>query len=66
LSFPALGSQSAAYQASGTVSGLTIGVDLVLALKGTQVAVMAYGDVGTPNITQVVALATKAVAKIPA
>jgi hypothetical protein len=66
LSFPAVGDASAAFAASGALQGLTIGVDLVLARKGTDVMVMQFVDMGAPNATQLAGFARQAVAKLPA
>lgn len=65
MSFPAIGDESAAYAASGSVQGFTLGIDFVFVVKGRQAALCLYGDLGTPDIDEFQQLVTKAVGKIP-
>jgi hypothetical protein len=68
MSFPAVADQSAAYQInlSGTVSGLsvTVGIDLIVFREGDTVAVMLYGDLGTPDISVLQPIVQEAAAKV--
>jgi len=54
MSFPAVADQSAAYQMnlSATASGVsvTFGIDLVVFRESDTVAMILYGDLGTPDI----------------
>jgi hypothetical protein len=65
LSFPTIGTASAAYQFSGSDEGFTLDVDLVLARKGNQVLLIGYGGIGDPDITQLTSFARQAAAKLP-
>lgn len=65
MSFPHLGDQSSAWQLTLTSQGYTFGFDVVVARKGPELALVLYGDLGTPNLDDVTALVTKAVAKMP-
>lgn len=68
MSFPSLGQQTEPYQInlSTTVSGLdiTVGLDLIAIRQGDEIAVIYYGDLGTPDINQVQEFAQKAISKI--
>jgi hypothetical protein len=68
MSFPAVGDQSSAYQMnlSATVSGLsiTLGIDLVVFRKADTVAMIIYGDLGTPDIHALHPLVEDAAAKL--
>jgi hypothetical protein len=69
MSFPTLGVQTQAYQMnlSTNANGLniTIGYDFAVArFANDEILVFAYGDLGTPDITQVQQLASKAAAKV--
>lgn len=71
MSFPTLGAQTLAYQMnlSTTASGLTITIGFDFAavrFANDELALLAYGDVGTPDITQVQDLFQKAAAKVGA
>lgn len=66
LSFPKLGEQSAAWQLVLSTQGVTLGVHVVLVQKGSELTELLYGDVGTPDLAEVMSLARKAVAKMPA
>jgi hypothetical protein len=59
------GDQSAAWQFSLDVSGLTLGVDSVLVLKGNENMGFSYEDLGTPDLATVQGLVAKATAKLP-
>jgi hypothetical protein len=37
----------------------------VIALKGNQAVIVLYGDIGTPDVTQVESFARLAIAKVP-
>lgn len=65
MSFPAFGSESAAFRATGSVQNFTVGLDLVFVLKGNQVLGSLYGDLGTPDVTELESFTQKAVAKMP-
>lgn len=68
MSFPALADQSAAYQInlSGTVSGvsITLGLDLFVFRKADTVAIILYGDLGTPDIATLQPIVQHAAAKL--
>jgi len=68
MSFPAVADQSSAYQMSfsATVSGLsiTVGVDLVVFRKAGTVAMILYGDLGTPDIQALRHFVKRAAAKL--
>lgn len=66
LSFPAVGQQSSAWQLMISSQGVTAGVDIVLVQKGSELAMLIYGDIGSPDIDEATSLAHKAVAKMPA
>jgi hypothetical protein len=65
MSFPTIGTMSAAYQATGSVQGINIGFDLILALKRRVVIGLVYTDVGTPDVEEVAALARKSGSQAP-
>lgn len=68
LSYPAVADQSFAYQMnlSGTVSGVsvTLGIDLVVFRKGDTVAMILYGNLGTPDISALQPIVQDAAAKL--
>ena len=63
LSFPRVGSWSSAYAWTFTLSGIPIGVDLVLFRAGSYDGYVAYSGVGTPAAATVRAFADAAAAK---
>ena len=63
LSFPRVGSWSSAYAWTFTLSGIPIGVDLVLFRAGSYEGYVGYSAVGTPAMTTVRAFADAAVTK---
>jgi hypothetical protein len=65
LRFPRLGTNSAAFQASGSVEGFGVGFDLVVAYRANQVVVGFCGDIGSPSIQLVKSEMRKAVARLP-
>ena len=68
MSFPNLGQQTEPYQInlSTSVSGLdiTVGLDLIVIRQGDEIAIIYYGDLGTPDISQVQSFAEKAASKL--
>jgi uncharacterized lipoprotein YehR (DUF1307 family) len=68
MSFPAVADQSSAYQMnlSGTFSGvsLTFGIDLIAFRKADTVALILYGDLGTPDISALENFVQHAAAKL--
>jgi hypothetical protein len=64
LSFPTIGSKSSAFLISFTIKGVTAGIDLVVFATGSYVGALTYGNIGTPEITQVEAFAHLALAKL--
>ena len=63
VSFPRVGSWSAAYGWTFTVSGVPVGMDLVLFRAGSYDGYLAYAGVGSPETATVLAFADAAVAK---
>jgi hypothetical protein len=59
------GDQSAAWQFSLDVQGLTLGIDSVLVMKGNENMGFSYADLGTPDLATVQGLVAKATAKLP-
>lgn len=66
LPFPALGSESAAYRATGSLGRLALGYDIVMVAKGNQLAILSYANPRHPDVAPLADIATKAVAKMPA
>ena len=66
LSFPQLGDDTEAWQLVLSSEGVTVGLNEVLVHKGSELTSLLYGDLGTPDLTEVEALAREAVAKMPA
>jgi len=68
MSFPNLGQQTEPYQVnlSTSASGLTLtlGLDLIAIRQGDEIALIYYGDLGTPDINQVQQFAQKAISKV--
>jgi len=69
MSYPAVGDQSSAWQINltGTESGisLTVGIDFIVFRKGDTLALIFYGDLGTPDIQTVEHLVQVAASKLP-
>jgi hypothetical protein len=66
LSFSKLGQNSDAWQIVLSAEGLTLGLDVVLVQKGTELALFLYGDFGTPDMSEFTQLVNKALARVPA
>lgn len=64
MSFPLVGSASAAYAASFTYEGTPAGLDLIIFRLGIYEGLLVYVDAGTPKVGAVEALVDRAVAKI--
>jgi hypothetical protein len=64
MSFPTIGSQSAAYSVSISVQGVTAGLDIVAFKVGQYIGDVLYEDLGTPDLNQFKAFVTEAVNKI--
>jgi hypothetical protein len=65
LSFPVVGQRSAAYGISFSVDGVNGAEDVVVALKGSTVIGLSYGDVGSVDVTVLEGFVNKALAKVP-
>jgi pimeloyl-ACP methyl ester carboxylesterase len=63
LSFPTVGGLSSAYAWTLAVSGVRIGIDLILFDAGAYVGYLAYSDLGSPVAATVQAFADAAAAK---
>jgi pimeloyl-ACP methyl ester carboxylesterase len=63
MSFPRVGSWSSAYAWTFTISGIPVGVDLILFRAGSYDGYLSYSGVGTPAVATVRAFADAAVAK---
>lgn len=66
LSFPALGQRSTAWQITLSAEGVTLGIDVALVQKGSELSFLLYGDLGSVEVGDFLPLARKAVAKMPA
>ena len=64
VSFPHLGDQSAAYEFSFPVKGLTVGIDALIARKGHIALLLMEADFGSPSVVQFEHVAKLAVAKV--
>jgi hypothetical protein len=64
MSFPTIGSQSAAYSVSISIQGVTAGLDIVAFKVGKYIGDVIYEDLGTPDLNQFQAFVTEAVNKI--
>jgi hypothetical protein len=64
LSFPTMGAKSWAFQITFNIKGVTAGFDLIVFAAGSYVGALIYGDIGTPEISQVEAFANLALAKV--
>jgi hypothetical protein len=68
MSYPAVADQSSAYQMnlSGSVSGvsLTLGIDMIVFRKADTVAMILYGDLGSPDIAALQQFVQKAAVKL--
>jgi hypothetical protein len=59
------GDQTKAYQFTVNVQGFNAGIDIVAVLKGSEVMLFEYADLGTPDLATVNGLVAKATAKLP-
>jgi hypothetical protein len=66
LSFPQVGQQSSAWQMVLSTQGETVGIDVVLVQKGSELLLMNYDDIDSPDLDEATSFARKAAAKIPA
>jgi hypothetical protein len=64
LSFPIIGNKSSAFLITFTIKGITAGIDLIVFATGSYVGALTYGDIGTPETSQVEAFANLALAKV--
>ncbi len=64
LSFPTVGTKSSAYLITFAIKGVTAGIDLIVFTTASYVGTLTYGDVGTPDVSQVEAFASLALAKL--
>jgi hypothetical protein len=62
LSLPTIGNKSSAFLITFAIKGVTAGIDLIVFSTGS--GALVYGDIGTPNISQVQAFANLALAKL--
>jgi hypothetical protein len=65
MSLPTVGTKSMAFQAATEVSGTSVAIDMVVALKGDQVLLIGYTSLGTPDATKLEVLARRAAARLP-
>lgn len=65
ISFPQVGSQSAAYQLAIDVAGTEIDFDITVARKGSYLSLLAFGALGQPDLAQLETFVTTALAKLP-
>jgi hypothetical protein len=65
MSFPSLGDRSKAWALTLSNSGVTIGFDVVLVLKGAEIEELALGDLGAPDTDLLKTFCDKALAKLP-
>lgn len=65
LSFPALRPRSTAWQITLSTEGVTVGIDVALVQKGSELSFLLYADVGSVDVSDFLPLARKAVAKMP-
>lgn len=64
LSLPTIGNKSSAFLITFSIKGVTAGIDLIVFATGSYVGALTYGDIGTPEISQVEAFANLALAKL--
>jgi hypothetical protein len=64
LSLPTIGNKSSAFLITFSIKGVTAGIDLIVFSTGSYVGALTYGDIGTPEISQVEAFASLALAKL--
>jgi len=64
MSFPAVGDQSAAYEASFTIQGIAASFDIVIARRGSVLVAVAEGDVGSVDVDQFQGFVNQALAKV--
>jgi len=65
MSFAKLGDRSEAWQMVLSAQGQTVGIDLVLVQRNRELELLLYGELGSPDVGEFTALASKAVAKLP-
>jgi len=65
MSFPKVGDESNAYTLSFTVDNINAAFDIVVARKGTTIAVVGLGGIGAPDSGQFQQFVTTALNKIP-
>jgi hypothetical protein len=65
MSSPTYGDQSAAYNANLTIQGLDVNEGFVVVRKGSYIALVVLGDIGSLDSPTLQEFVTKAVAKIP-
>ena len=67
MSFPTVGSRSAAYQVSFSVKGFTVGIDIVVFQATSSIGgVLLYDDLGQPDVGQLQSFAKLAVKNLGA
>jgi len=64
MSFPQIGDESHAYQASFDVKGFNLALDLIIARRGDTAMSLTYEDLGSPDLTQVQQFATTAMGRV--
>lgn len=64
MSFPTVGQRSRAWAMTFSAQGITFGFDVVLTQKGQELALLGYGDLGAPDLTELTKLAGLAVARL--
>jgi hypothetical protein len=65
LSFPSVGQRSSAYAIGGSVDGFNLGSDVVIAVKGAQIAALSYVDLGDPIVSDAETFVRKALDRVP-
>jgi hypothetical protein len=65
MSLPTIGNRSTAFQASTDVSGTSLAIDVVVAVKGDQVLLIGYTGLGNPDVTKLERLDRQAIARLP-
>jgi hypothetical protein len=65
MSFPQIGDGSAAYTATLSAQGVTVSQSFVLVRKGQILTIVALGDYGSVDTTQLQQFVNQAVAKLP-
>jgi hypothetical protein len=64
MSFPEHGDQSAAFAASFTINGTTVGEDVLVVRKGTILVGISEGGFGSPDLLQFQSFVGKALARV--